>query len=29
MQVDIVSLDDLVLDKRAKYIKGDLTNFDF
>ena len=28
-QVDVVSLDDLVLDKRAKYIKGDLTNFDF
>ena len=28
-KVTVVSLDDLVLDQRAKYIKGDLTNFDF
>jgi GDP-L-fucose synthase len=27
--VTVVSLDDFVVDKRAKYIKGDLTNFEF
>jgi GDP-L-fucose synthase len=27
--VSVVSLDDFVVDKRAKYIKGDLTNFEF
>jgi GDP-L-fucose synthase len=27
--VTVVSLDDIVVDKRAKYIKGDLTNFEF
>ncbi len=28
-KVTVVSLDDLNLDKRVKYVKGDLTNFDF
>ena len=28
-KVTVVSLDELVLDERAKYIKGDLTNFQF
>lgn len=28
-KVTVVSLDDLVLDDRAKYIKGDLTSFEF
>jgi GDP-L-fucose synthase len=28
-KVTVVSLDDFSLDKRAKYIKGDLTNFEF
>jgi GDP-L-fucose synthase len=28
-KVTVVSLDDLVLDNRAKYIKGDLTSFEF
>ena len=28
-KVTVVSLDDLTLNDRAKYIKGDLTNFEF
>jgi GDP-L-fucose synthase len=28
-EVTVASLDDLVLEKKAKYIKGDLTNFEF